>query len=251
MKPVLVTGATGFLGKHLVQQLLARGEAHVRILCRGAAPSGSPVEAVQGDITRADDVARAVRGAARVYHLAGFVSRDPADSQRLYQAHVDGTRNVLDAAARESVERVVVVSTSGTIAVSQAPVEHAEDSGYKEDVVRDWAYYMSKIAAERLCFDEWQRRRIPLVVVNPSLLLGPGDERRSSTKDLERLLEGQFLSLPVGGASFIDARDCAAALIAAMDRGRPGERYLLGGANWPFARIIGKRRGWPGSGRRG
>lgn len=240
MKPTLVTGSTGFLGKHLVRLLLRRDEAPLRLLCRGASPwDREPrVEVVRGDVTVAADVERAMQGAGAVYHLAGFVSRDPADAPKLHEAHAGGTRHVLDAALRAGVSKLVIASTSGTIAVSKEPTIHDETSGYKEDVVRNWPYYVSKIAAEKLCFEHHEKHGTPLVVVNPSLLLGPGDERGSSTGDIKLLLEGQILSLPMGGMSFIDARDCAAGTVAAMERGRTGERYLLGGPNWTFAEVI-------------
>ena len=98
LKPTLVTGATGFLGKHLVSQLLASAPgAPLRVLNRGASAydSDARVEVVRGDVTVTADVERAVNGCARVYHLAGWVSRNPADSARLHQIHVEGTRSVL------------------------------------------------------------------------------------------------------------------------------------------------------------
>lgn len=239
MKPILVTGSTGFLGQHLVRLLLQTGQP-LRLLCRGTAPweGRKGVTVVRGDVTQAGDVNRAMQGAGSVYHLAGFVSRNREDAAKLHAAHVDGTRNVLEAAQREGVSKLVIASTSGTIAVSKEPTIHDESSGYKDGVVRNWPYYVSKIAAERLCFEHHLKNGTPLVVVNPSLLLGPGDDRGSSTGDIKLLLEGQVLSLPMGGMSFIDVRDCAAALMAAMDRGRVGERYLLGGVNWTFAEVI-------------
>ncbi len=240
MKPTLVTGATGFLGRHLVRQLLERGAGPLRLLCRAASPwDGAPgVEIARGDVTSDADVASAMRGVGAVYHLAGFVSRDLGDAAKLRAVHVDGTRHVLDAALREGVEKLVAASTSGTIAVSREPTIHDENSGYKDAIARNWPYYVSKIAAERLCFEHREKHGTPLLTVNPSLLLGPGDDRGSSTGDLKLFLDGQIFSYPAGGMSFIDARDCAAATIAAMEKGRPGERYLLGGPNWTFQRVI-------------
>ena len=180
-----------------------------------------------------------MEGARQVYHLAGIVSRDPHDS-RLYRVHVDGTRHICEAALRHRPERIVVVSSSGTVAVGPEPVAHDENSGYKNDIVAEWPYYLSKIYAEKLALFYAQRERLPIVVVNPSLLLGPGDDRNSSTGDVALFLEGQIVTIPLGGLSFVDARDAAAGLIAAMGRGRPGERYLLGGPNWTFRETIGR-----------
>ncbi len=251
MKVIVVTGATGFLGKHLVEQLRsAEPEARLRLFSRGPTPwdNAPQIESIRGDIASAPDVLRAARGATEIYHLAGAVSRDPRQKSRMYQVHVDGTRNICEAARTSGAQKVVVVSSSGTIAVSSQPVVHDENSGYKNDIVGQWPYYLSKIFAEKLAFSYARQWQLPIVVVNPSLILGPGDDRRSSTGDIALFLEGQILAAPLGGLNFVDARDAAAGLIAAMRAGKPGERYLLGGPNWTFrelidnvARIAGRR----------
>jgi dihydroflavonol-4-reductase len=240
MRPVLVTGATGFLGKHLVAHLKALGEGPIRVLCRGASPYDADplVEVVRGDVTNARDVDVAVEGAGYVYHMAGVVSRDPAQAEMLMRVHVEGTRNVCEAALKHGAAKVAAVSSSGTIAVSREPVLHDENSGYKHEIVGRWPYYLSKIFAEKLVFWYCQNRSLPAVVVNPSLLLGPGDDRGSSTGDVELFLDGQILSMPRGGMSFVDARDAAAATVAAMRSGVAGERYLIGGPNWTFRKFI-------------
>lgn len=232
LKPILVTGATGFLGKHLISQL----QGPVRTMSRGSG----------GDVTMAPDVDRAVKGCRQIYHLAGFVSRNPADAEKMNRIHVEGTTLVLKSAQKHGVERVVIASSSGTIAVSRAATVHTEESGYKNNETALWPYYTSKIAEEKAAHEFYAKTQLPIVVVNPSLLLGPGDERGSSTGDVVNFLEGQVLSFPTGGLNFVDARDAAAGLIAAMERGRPGERYLLGGVNWTceqFLREVAKLSG--------
>jgi dihydroflavonol-4-reductase len=239
MKPLLVTGATGFLGKHLVGLLLEKGAA-VRVLCRGVSPweGNKRVETVKGDNTSSSDVDRAVKGCARIFHLAGVVSRKPEDAELLRQVHVEGTRFVLDAAARHGVERVVHASTSGTVAVSRKAVVLNETAGYREREASHWPYYLTKIEAEKLALNYASgKRNLAVVVINPSLLLGPGDDRGSSTGDIAALLAGKVMSLPTGGMNFVDVRDCASAAVAAMERGRPGERYLIGGENWTLKRV--------------
>ena len=241
MKTILVTGATGFLGKHLVEQLKRQaGDLRLRVLCRGPSPwdQDPAVEAVRGDIVSRQDVARAVEGAEEIYHLAGIVSRDPQDASLVYQTHVEGTRNVCEAARGKGVRKIVHVSSSGTIAVSREPVVHDECSGYKHEMLGEWPYYLSKIFAEKLALDYFTRYRLPVVVASPSLILGPGDDRNSSTRDVALFLEGKILAIPSGGLSFVDARDVAAALIAVLREGGPGERYLLGAVNWTFRELI-------------
>ncbi|HYM03479.1 MAG TPA: NAD-dependent epimerase/dehydratase family protein, partial [Stellaceae bacterium] len=228
------------LGKHLVEQLRRPDRSvPLRLLCRGSAPwSGEPeIEVVHGDITSASDVRRAMEGAGQVYHLAGVVTRDPRDKS-VYRVHVEGTRNVCEAALQHHPEKIVMVSSSGTIAVSREPAIYDESAGYKHDVVGEWPYYLSKIFAEKLAFSYVKEHGLPIVVVNPSLLLGPGDDRGSSTGDITLFLTGQILAIPLGGLNFVDVRDAAAGLIAAMQSGAPGERYLLGGTNCSFRKLI-------------
>jgi dihydroflavonol-4-reductase len=241
MKSILITGATGFLGKHVVEQLRASGETRpLRLLCRGSSAfdNDPSLTVIHGDVTDPAGVDRAMEGAGEVYHLAGIVSRDPAMAMELHRVHVAGTRNVCEAALTHGVDRVLLASSSGTIAVSKEPVIHDETSGFKLDIVWKWAYYLSKVYAEKAALSLVERKKLPLVIVNPALLLGPGDDRGSSTGDLALLLEGQIPSMPLGGMSFVDARDAAAGVIAAMRKGRDGERYLLGGPNWTFREII-------------
>ena len=226
---LLVTGATGFLGSTLVPLLREAGH-DVRLLVR----SGAPVEgAVKGDVRDVDSIRRALHGIEAVYHLAGLVSRDPADARKMYELHVDGTRNLLGEAARAGVSRVVLASSSGTIGVSRTRHVATEEDDYPIETVGRWPYYLSKIYEEKIAI-EFARRGLPVVILNPSLLLGPGDGRMSSTQDIFRFLMGRIPVMPRGGISFVDVRDAAQAFVAALTRGNVGERHLLGAANWEF-----------------
>jgi dihydroflavonol-4-reductase len=148
----------------------------------------------------------------------------------MMKVHVEGTRTTLDAAKRAGITRVVVASTSGTIAVSKEPREISEDAETPVGIIARWPYYRSKLYAEK----EALERSAPgyeVICVNPSLLLGPGDLRNSSTDDVRLFLDGKVLAVPAGGMSFVDARDAASAMVAAMKQGRPGQRYLVSGCN--------------------
>jgi dihydroflavonol-4-reductase len=242
MTAVLVTGATGFLGEHLCRVLVEQGH-----IVRGLARSRSHVladlgvEHVRGDVIAGDELDRGLDGVHAVFHLAGAVSRDPTDAQRMMRLHVDGTRRVLERMAAAGVRRMILASTSGTIGVSKDEAILDETAPYAEELVAGWPYYASKIFQERLAFEHGARLGIEIVAINPSLLLGPGDRRLSSTGDVRKFLKRQIPVVPKGGINFVDARDAALATAAALERGRSGERYLLGGPNWTmkefFARL--------------
>jgi dihydroflavonol-4-reductase len=163
-----------------------------------------------------------------VYHLAGLVSFDPKDGRRMYQLHVDCTRDLLQAAAEAGVSRIVLASSSGTIAASKEDRISVEEDEYPLTVVGRWPYYLSKIYQEKLSLKFCRERSIPLVVLNPGLLLGPGDERLSSTWIVAKFLHRDIPSMPRGGLCFVDVRDAAKAFAAALTAGEVYGRHLLG-----------------------
>ena len=242
MSTVLVTGATGFLGEHLCRVLVERGHT-VRGLARSrsAVLAEIGVEHVRGDVLDGPELDRALAGTTAVFHLAGAVSRDPDDAQRMMRLHVDGTRRVLERMAAAKIQKMVLASTSGTIGVSKDEEILDENAPYAEEIVAGWPYYASKIYQERLAFEHGERLGIDVIAVNPSLLLGPGDRRLSSTGDVRKFIKRKIPVVPDGGINFVDARDAAEATAAALEKGRPGQRYLLGGPNWTmkefFARL--------------
>lgn len=229
----LITGGTGFLGRHLVRQLVERGE-DVRVLARQVdldlADLG--VSFVEGTLSSSDDVRRAVDGVTHVYHCAGLVERDPKHAHRMYELHVDGTRRLLDALRQQDVKKIVVASTSGTVGVSDDPDFLAtDDSVSAEKLVMHWPYYLSKIYQERICERYHRDYNLPIVLMRPTLLLGPGDMRESSTGDVVLFMRKKIPTVLSGGMSFVDARDAATAFILAMDKAEPGSSYLLGASN--------------------
>jgi dihydroflavonol-4-reductase len=240
---VLVTGGTGFLGSHLVRLLVESGAKNLRVLTTGAPAwlAELGVETVEGSITNAEDVRRAVEGVPEIYHLAGRVSRDEGDAREMYSVHVDGTRLLCDAASAAGVEAIVMASTSGTIAVREKGEDVPDERGsVPVDIIGRWPYYASKLYQERTALERFGGRGRRLVILNPSLLLGPGDERLSSTKVVLDFLARKISAVPSGGLSFVDARDAAAVFPNAMKNGKHGERYLLGSANWTFERFFGR-----------
>jgi dihydroflavonol-4-reductase len=237
----LVTGATGFLGTHLVRALKARGH-QVVALCRQPEPDLEDLEVtvVLGDVLDGGSVQAAAAGADGLFHCAGLVSRRPKDAEALYRLHVEGTKTTLDAAKTAGVKRCVIASTSGTVAVSDDP----DHIGCEEDeaplgLLQRWPYYRSKLFAEKAALDR-NTLDFEVISVNPTLLLGPGDLRGSSTEDVRLFLERRLPAIPPGGLSYVDVRDAAEAMCLAMERGQPGRRYLVGACNLTLAEFFAR-----------
>jgi dihydroflavonol-4-reductase len=226
---ILVTGGTGFLGSHLVPELVAAGH-DVRVLSRSSLPSHwNHVRHLRGDLKDRDVVREALQGIEALYHLAGLVSFKAEDGRKMYELHVDCTRELLrDVRALGLKPRIILASTSGTIAVSKTERVGTEADDYPIAVVGRWPYYLSKIYEERLCIDYCRRHDIPLVVLNPSLLMGPGDDRLSSTWTVLKFLQGDIPAMPGGGMCFVDVRDVAKAAMRALTGGELYGRHLMG-----------------------
>jgi dihydroflavonol-4-reductase len=156
------------------------------------------------------------------------------------KVHVEGTRVLCEAAKEAGVKTMILSSSSGTIAVS--PTEEVMEETFPQpvEIISRWAYYISKYYQERTALDNFDGKGLKLVILNPSLLLGPGDERLSSTKVVLDFLARKIPYSPGGGLSFVDVRDTASAFINSVEAGRHGEKYLLGSANMTFSEFFGR-----------
>jgi dihydroflavonol-4-reductase len=239
----LITGGTGFLGSHLVHQLVEEGAKDIRVMATSIPDwlVDLGVETFEGSITNTDDAKRAVEGIREIYHLAGKVSRERQDTREMYEIHVEGTRLICDAAKAAGVKAIVLASTSGTIAVTKEG-EGIPDETYPPplEIISRWPYYASKAYQEMAALERFNGKGLRLVIMNPSLLLGPGDDRLSSTKVVLDFMARKIGAVPTGGVSFVDARDAARTFRTAMKKGQHGERYLLGAANWTFTKFFGR-----------
>jgi len=235
-KKLLITGGTGFLGVHLVRQLLDTGEKDLRVMASSVPVwmKDAGVEAVEGSVTNAEDVAKAVRGVSAIFHLAGKVSRDNNDAAEMNRIHVQGTRLLCEAAKEAGANTMVLASSSGTIAVSEDEQIRDETFPPPVEIISRWAYYASKYYQERTAIENFDGDGRRLMIMNPTLLLGPDDERLSSTKPVLDFLGRKIPYTPSGGVSFVDARDTAAAFLTALEKGKHQEKYLLGAANMTF-----------------
>ena len=237
----LITGGTGFLGSHLVRQLVETGAKDIRVMATSIPEwlTGLGLDTFEGSITNKDDVARAVEGVSEIYHLAGKVSRDKNDARELFKLHVDGTRLLCDAAKKAGVKTIALASSSGTIAVTEKG-DFVPDETYPPplDIISCWPYYASKAYQEMAALERFNGHGLRLVIMNPSLLLGPGDDRLSSSKVILDFIARKITAVPNGGLNFVDVRDTAQAFRVAMQKGRHGQRYLLGAVNWTFVKFF-------------
>lgn len=233
---LLITGAAGFLGHHVVASARAHGYEVVALVRSAKAESATRLLAdgvtlVEADVLDGEAVERAAAGCTAALHCAGKVSRNKADAIAMTRVNVGGVETVLDACKRAGVKRVVVASTSGTIGVSTNPDKVANETEPAPlELINRWPYYRSKYYGEQAA----QQRNQPefeVVIVNPALLLGPGDLTGSSTEDVRRALEQRVPLVPSGGYAFVDARDAAEGMLAALERGEAGQRYLLVACN--------------------
>ena len=234
---VLLTGATGYLGRHIAARLAALEIDAVGLSRNDKASTAIPL--VTGDVLDPDSMRRASQGCNAVIHAAGLVSHDPADAALLRDVHVNGTINTLSAAAEAGVQRVVYLSSSGTVAVSEDERPRTETSPVPAALIARWPYYRSKLYAEQEALAR-STAAMPVVSLNPSLLLGPGDPTGASTRAVSLFLRGKVAAVPPGGVSFADVRDVADATISALTRGEGGQRYLLGAVNWGWGEFYGR-----------
>jgi dihydroflavonol-4-reductase len=231
---LVVTGATGLLGNVLARALAGGGAAPVRALVRPTADrralAGLDLEIVQGDVHDRCSLVQAFSGADTVFHLAGIVSIARGGLPRLHATNVEGTRNVLAACREAGVRRLVYCSSIHAFAVSRGGACLSEASLI--DPARASGAYDRTKAEATLLVREASRQGLDAVMVFPTGVIGPFDFRPSHTGELVRACAQGRLGAYVDGAyNFVDVRDVARGLIAAAEKGRNGEGYILAGHN--------------------
>lgn len=229
----LLTGGTGFVGAHVARALLARG---VRLRClvrpgsRRANLEGLDVELAEGDLLHFPSLRDAARGCEAVFHCAADYRLWAPDPAEIYRTNVQGTRNVLRAAAEAGAGRVVHTSSVGALGHARGGAPANEETPVRlEEMVGH--YKRSKFLAERAA-DAWAGRGLPVVIVNPSTPVGELDIRPTPTGQvIVDFLAGRIPAYVETGLNLIDVRDVAEGHLLAAVRGRPGERYILGNRN--------------------
>lgn len=251
---ILITGGAGFLGQHLIYRLLQFPEDQ-RPLSIQVIDLHPPAHPVFGsllehpllsyrfnvDITQPDALSPYFEGIDTVFHLAGLVSFSRLHKALLYQVNTEGTRHVAETSAQAGVKNVIHIS-------SVAAIGYPADTGLLESAINedfsfDWAsaraedlkhYMLSKKAAEDLFVDYVARYpQTRWLIANPALMFGPGDVN-NTLKLIQGIRSGRFPSQPPGGTYVVDVRDVVWGLLALLDKGRSGERYIIGGFNLKF-----------------
>ncbi len=237
----VVTGGAGFIGSHLVEQLVSAGQ-RVRVIERpGASVDHLPdaVDCVFADICDPDAIRTAMVGASHLYHLAAIPSLWVPDRRDFDRVNHQGTRNVLDGAREVGVPRILHCSTESIL--TKPNWDRPIDAGIEiSELDVAGPYCLSKLRAENLALERG-RQGEPIIVVNPTMPVGPGDRGVSPpTRLLLDFCQGRLPAMMHCDLNMIDVRDVAAGILKALERGRPGRRYLLGGENLDLSTFLGK-----------
>lgn len=230
----LITGGTGFVGSHLAKMLADQGH-NVRVLHRKSskldALDGVPFESALGDITDLESLKAACVGCDWVFHVAAVADYWRADRAKMYDANVEGTRRVLQAAQEAGVKRVIFTSSAAAVGLRADGQPSDENEPYHQSA-DSFPYAHSKVLAEAVCAEAIAAGQ-DVVIVNPVVVLGAGDLNMISGEIVLKTKRLQWtIPVPRGGIAVIDVQDVARMHIAAAERGRTGERYILGTANY-------------------
>jgi dihydroflavonol-4-reductase len=238
VKPTLVTGASGFIGWHVARRLIAAGH-RVRALVRQGSRVGEiEVETVTGDLRDPDSLRRAAVGCGLVFHVAADYRLWAAHPEDLYNSNVGGTKNLLEAARHAQVDRVVYTSTVGCIGIPPGGI--GDETSLVGIGDMKGAYKRSKFLAEQAAL-EAAGSGLDVVIVNPTAPVGDHDVKPTPTgKIVLDFLRGDMPAFIDTGLNLVDVEDAAEGHLLAAEKGRTGERYILGCENLTLAEILGR-----------
>jgi dihydroflavonol-4-reductase len=240
--PIFLTGATGFLGSHVARVLADQG-ADLRLLVRPTSNlknlEGLKAETATGDLRDAASLAKAISGCDTVFHVAADYRLWVRDPEEMYRSNVEGTRAILDAARKSGVRRVVYTSSVATMGFTSNGAPADEDSPVAlADMIGH--YKRSKFMAEQIAI-EAGRSGLHVVTVNPTTPIGEQDIKPTPTgRIVVDFLQRKFPAYVETGLNLVDVRECARGHVSALERGKSGERYILGGENLTLKQILDK-----------
>lgn len=235
MDEVFLTGATGFVGSHVLRALL-KGKYRVRALVRPQSKTISELEdctVVRGDLSQPGDLARQMEGCRYLVHVAAVYSFAPEQRRDMWDTNVRGCAGILEAGRIAGVERAVVTSSSATVGPARDG-RPATEVDWSDDDARSSPYHRSKLEQERVAL----AAQLPVVLVLPTAPVGPGDARPTPTgKMVIDFMRGRIFASLGGGLNVVPVEDVGRAHVLALERGVPGERYLVGGENLSLAAL--------------
>lgn len=229
---VLVTGATGFVGRNLVDYLLAQG-LDVRVLVRNKnkfETKNSNIEVFEGDVTNLESLIKATKNVGGVFHLAGVVGYSKEMRAEMERVNVKGTENVIIAMEKNNIKKLLHFSSVVAVGASFTPSPLNEDSEFNLHHL-NLGYFETKLAAEKLVLQAYKDKRIEPIIVNPSTIYGYGDATKGSRKFQIKAAQGKLPIYPPGGVNVIAIEDVCECTYRAWNIGRIGERYILSGEN--------------------
>ena len=234
-----MTGATGFIGFHLAKRLTEAGHT-VHALYRDESKTGDlkrleHLHLFQGDLFDQQRLADAMKGCDGIFHLAAHAKPWDKDPGNFHRINVEGTANVFETALRSGIKRIVFTSTAGVISPSNGK---PSDENTKRTVELFTDYERSKLEAEAIVA-KFSAKKLEIITVNPTRVYGPGllNESNSVTKAIKLFIKGELRYLPGNGkntSNYVYVDDVVQGHLLAMEKGRPGERYILGGENLSY-----------------
>jgi dihydroflavonol-4-reductase len=232
---VLVTGANGLLGSHIVHELIRR-KYSVRVIVRPAsnhsALKGLQIEKYIGQVTIRKDVDKAVKGCDFVIHAAALAVHKPTKLEAFRKVNIDSTHYITEACEKNRVNRLVYVSTANCF-VNGPKSNPGTEKGHFPDWMKNSGYAYSKFLAQQMVLEKVQNNKLDAVVVNPTFIIGK-DVKPEGGKIFSFILNRRIIFHPPGGKNFVDAGAAAAATINAMEKGKTGECYLIAGENLSY-----------------
>jgi len=237
---VLVTGATGFLGRHLVRSLVKK-DYNVSILARPTSDltpfADLPITVVKGDITQTLTLLEATEGKDIVFHLAGLIAYKKSDRKMMEKVNVQGTRNVMDACITQKTPKVLHLSSVAAIGASFSKKPLNEDSPFLLGPY-DLGYFETKRRAEKIATDAYEEHGLPVYIVNPSTIYGAGDATKGSRKTQLKVARGDFPVYPPGGVNVVSVHDVLNVIFKVLEHGKPARRYIAAGENLTIRQLF-------------
>ncbi|MES3036650.1 MAG: NAD-dependent epimerase/dehydratase family protein [Bdellovibrionota bacterium] len=231
---IVVTGASGFLGSWLVHRLL-KEDADISILARATSDltelGDVKYRRVLGDVTNPESLKNSFKDADYVFHLAGLIAYRKADRAAMEKVNVEGTKNVIDAVQACGVKRLLHVSSVVAVGAGFKPTQILNENSPFNLSHLNLGYFETKRQAEELVVNAVKNSQIDAVIVNPSTAYGAGDAKKGSRKTQLKVARGKFKVYPSGGVNIVAVEDVVDGMVAALKKGRSGERYILSNEN--------------------